>query len=419
MKRISVTLLCLLLAATSILTTSCTVRILAKELSAGYVRKADDPGEMTAEFLTSTLDFSLNLFRQTVTDDGRNDLFSPYSALLCLGLIANGTAGDTRSELESDLRVSVKTLNRGLYALHKSLASTKDCKINAANSAWYIDDESRLSVKPAFLQSIADWYEAEQYATPFDATTLKDINAWGNDKTNGLIPEFLNEIPPDAVMYLVNALLFDAKWATPYERKDIRDWSFQNTDGSESPVKMLCSEESLYLSGEGFDGFAKLYKGGKYAFVGLLPEEGLGGDGLDVYALLNTLDAEAWQTMWKSRGGTVHVKLPEFQYEGDLRLKNALIEMGIRQMFEPGADFSALGTSQDGNGFFCSAINQKTYIEVDRNGTKAAAITWGELKAGSAAPEEPRYVTLDRPFLYAIIDCETGFPLFLGVVTNL
>ena len=414
MKRIRVSLLCLLLAATAIFTTSCAMKIQATELSAGYTRTTTDPGEVTDAYLAATLDFSLKLFRETVTEDEINDLFSPYSALLCLGLVANGAAGTTREQIENTLGLSVDELNRGLYAFGQGLYSAKDCKVTTANSAWYIDNEDLITVKPSFLQNVADWYNAEQYAAPFDDTTLQDINNWGKEKTDGLIKEFLEEIPPDAVMYLVNALLFDAKWEEPYEKDDVRDWTFHNADGTESAVKMLCSEESGYLTGEGFTGFAKRYKGNRYAFVGLLPDEGS-----DVSTLLDSLNGETWRTMWQNRGGSVTVKFPEFTYEGDLKLKDPLSALGMCEMFDPGAaNFSELGTSKSYTGFYCSAINQKTYIEVNRNGTKAAAITWGEMN-GEGAPMEEHFVTLDRPFLYAIVDCETGFPLFIGAVSHL
>jgi len=414
MKRMSASLLCLLLAATAIFTTSCAMKIQATELSAGYTRTTTDPGEVTDAYLAATLDFSLKLFRETVTEDETNDLFSPYSALLCLGLVANGTAGTTREQIENTLGLSVEELNRGLYAFGQGLYSAKDCKVTTANSAWYIDNEDLITVKPSFLQNVADWYNAEQYAAPFDDTTLQDINNWGKEKTDGLIEEFLKEIPPDAVMYLVNALLFDAKWEEPYEKDDVRDWTFHNADGTESPVEMLCSEESGYLTGEGFTGFAKRYKGNRYAFVGLLPNEGS-----DVYTLLDSLNGETWRTMWQNRGGSVTVKFPEFTYEGDLKLKDPLSALGMSEMFDPGAaNFSELGSSRGYTNFYCSAINQKTYIEVNRNGTKAAAITWGEV-CGNGAPMEEHFVTLERPFLYAIVDCQTGFPLFLGAVSHL
>ncbi len=415
MKRYLVSILCLVLAFSAAVLSSCAVRIAAKELSSGYARSTDDKGEITDNYLSASLDFSLSLFRKTVTEDEKNDLFSPYSALLCLGLIANGTAGTTRQEIEDALGMTVEELNRGLYAFGEGLYSGKNCKVTAANSAWYTDDEELMTVSPAFLQKIADWYDAEQYAAPFDRTTVDDINNWGKEKTDGIIKKFLDEIEEDTVMYLINALLFDAKWAEPYERSDVRDRSFHNADGTEITVDMLCSEERSYIEGEGFTGFAKLYEGDRYAFVGLLPDEDE-----NIYALLDTLDGEAWSVMWENRGGAVHVKFPEFSYDGRLALKDPLTALGMGEMFTENADFSELGTSKYYEGFHCSSVNQVTFIEVSRNGTKAAAITWGDIKGEcSAEPLEPKYVTLDRPFLYAIVDVETGFPLFLGAVSHL
>ncbi len=415
MKRIAFSLLCLLLAGCTLLLSSCEIQIQATELSANYTRSTDDPGEMTDTYRTASLTFAFELFRETMPASDANSLLSPYSALLCLGLIANGTAGTTRQEIESTLGMTVEELNRGLYAFGESLYSGKNCEVSTANSAWYIDDPGFITVHPAFLQTIADWYDAEQYAAPFDASTVEDLNNWGKDKTDGLIKKFLDTISPDTVMYLINTLLFDAKWEEPYEKKDIRDLTFHNADGSETTVDMLCSTEGSYMEGDGFTGFAKLYEGKRYAFVGLLPEEGT-----SVTELAALLNGETWSTVWKGRGGTVYAKFPEFSYDRRIDLKAAIAAMGMPEMFEDGADFSALGVSELYTGFHCSEMEQISYIEVSRNGTKAAAISWGGIKGDSAAdPFEPKYVTLDRPFLYAIVDVETGFPLFLGTVSQL
>lgn len=390
----------------------------AEELSKNYARTATETGVVTEEFTNAFIDFSLSLFRETLTKDEGNDLVSPLSAALCLALINNGAQGETRAQLENLFGLQTDTLNRSMFAYTSSLYSGEDCKLSLANSIWM--KENALNVNPAFLQTNADWYNAQAYAAPFDGTTVEDINNWCYNKTTGKIDKILNDIPPLAVMYLINAVDFDAKWQKKYERDDIEKGTFHNYDGGTSEVTLLHSEESRYFMDDNSVGFTKSYKGLGYHFMALLPDEGV-----DIYEYINSLDHEKWTNLWASADWNnpdyvyreVHARIPEFKYETKLSLKKTLQTLGVTDMFsQENADFSGIDSTQK---LYCDNVEQKTFIELDRNGTKAAAVTWGGMKAMSAAPAEPLYITLDRPFVYAIIDEDNKLPIFFGAVTNL
>ena len=419
MKRLLILMLAvLMLAAIPAQMTSCALNVKASELSAGYTREVTEVGKVTDEFKTAMADFSLALTNTTVSleKEGKaNHLVSPLSALICLSMLANGAEGETLAQMEAVLGMPIDELNKALYAYTSSLYTGKDCKVSVADSIWYRDGDS-FSVREEFLQTCADWYEAQQYAAPFDETTRKDINKWVDHYTDGMIDSILDDpIPAEAVMYVVNALVFDAKWEDEYEKKDILTDTFTSLSGTESPVTMLRSEESRYLTVEGGFGVAKPYKGSAYCFVGLLPEEGT-----DIYAFAASLDGGDWTAMWQEQTReTVYTRIPEFTYASDMDLTASLQEMGMTHLFSSDtADLSGLGTSAMGN-LYCDGVYQKTFIQVDRNGTKAAAVTWAVNKAECAAPMEPKYVYLDRPFVYAIVDTKTGLPVFVGVVTRL
>ncbi len=419
MKKILTLLLAvLMLAAIPAQMTSCALNVKAEDLSADYTRKATEAGKVTDEFKTAMANFSLALTNTTVSleKEGKaNHLVSPLSALICLSMLANGAKGETLAQMEAVLGMPIDELNKALYAYTSSLYTGKDCKVSVADSIWYRDGDS-FSVREGFLQTCADWYQAQQYAAPFDETTRKDINKWVDHYTDGMIDSILEDpIPAEAVMYVVNALVFDAKWEEEYEKKDVLTDTFTSLSGTESPVTMLRSEESRYLTVEGGFGVAKTYKGSAYCFVGLLPEEGT-----DIYDFAASLDGADWTAMWQEQTRTtVYARIPEFTYAGDMDLTASLQEMGMTHLFSgDAADLSGLGTSAMGN-LYCDGVYQKTFIQVDRNGTKAAAVTWAVNKAESAAPMEPKYVYLDRPFVYAIVDTGTGLPLFVGVVTEL
>ena len=414
MKKIFAKWMALLLAALLMLgATSCVATASASELSAGYTRNGVE-AEISDGFSEAVADFSLELFGSIVTEDDDNDLVSPLSAIACLALVTNGADGETLRQIEAALGMDVETLNESLYAYIASLPDLEDSKMQLANSIWFRDDGS-LTVKEDFLQTNADWYGAEVYKAPFNQSTVKDVNDWVSKHTDGMIDSILDSIDPMTVMYLINTLVFDAKWQEEYEKKDLRDRTFHNADGSRATVDMMFSEESTYLEGEGFCGFSKNYMGGAYSFVGLLPDENV-----DVYDLVATLDGEKWNAMWSSRrGAPVDVGIPEFTYDTYMNLTETLAAMGMTDMFDVAeADFSRIGESSLGN-IYCSAVEQKTFIDVSRHGTKAAAVTWITMKCGSAAPEETYTVILDRPFVYAIVDNATGLPLFLGLVSHL
>ena len=208
-------------------------------------------------------------------------------------------------------------------------------------------------------------------------------------------------------------LTFDAKWETKYEKKDIREKLFTNYDKSQATTQMMYSEESIYLSDKGVQGFAKNYSGGQYSFVALLPEEDK-----DIYEYAASLTGNAWQSLWENKTtDSVQVSIPEFSYDRQRSLIGVLSKLGMTDMFdETLADFSGLAPHDS---LYCSEVNQKVFIQVDRNGTKAAAITWAGMNKSSAMIEDQKTVYLDRPFLYAIADNNTGLPLFLGIITTL
>lgn len=386
--------------------------IKAAELSRGYARTAQASGAVTDEFIAAASDFSFKLLNG-LTQKENNDAVSPVSALYCLALMANGAAGNTKAQIEGALGMSVENLNTCLFAYGNSLYSDKNCKVSLANSIWFRDDGA-MHVKESFLQANADWYAAEVYATAFDGRTVKDINNWCSKHTDRKIKKIIDNIDNDTVMYLINALLFDAKWLVKYEKSAVSDKDFFSYDGSVNSIKMLNSAEETFISGEGVRGFAKPYHGNKYSFVALLPDKGT-----DIYDYAASLNGEEYQSLWKGRKNkAVNATMPEFTFDTKYRLNDTLQSLGMTDMFSAQADFSAIG-DYGGNPLFCSSVEQKVYIQLDRNGTKAAAVTWGTMKATSDRPETPETVVLDRPYIYAIVDNVTGIPMFLGISAKL
>lgn len=358
------------------------------------------------------IDFSLRLFEAT-NENGKNVLVSPLSVLCALSMTANGADGETRKQMEEVLGMSIEELNLYLYSYLTSLPSGNKYKLSLANSIWFTDDVG-FRVNAGFLKTNADYYGADIYKAPFDRQTLKDINNWVKKNTDGMIPKIIDDIPTDAVMYLVNALAFEAEWAEIYENYQVSDGTFTKESGKVQNVELMYGTESRYLEDENATGFIKYYSGGKYAFVALLPNKGV-----SVSEYLSSLDGASLSVLLSGADSvTVNAAIPKFEVEYDTEMSNILMNMGMTDAFDPSsADFSGLGDSDYGN-VYISRVIHKTYIEVGEKGTKAGAATIVEVKNECAAPMETKSVILDRPFVYMLIDCENNVPFFIGTLMS-
>ena len=378
---------------------------------------ASEVGTVTLEdeFVTSTADFSMNLFNNTTVKE-KNSLISPVSALSALAMTANGADNKTLEQMSRVLGngMSLEHLNLYLYSFAKSLPSIDKSKLSIANSIWFRDDENRLEVKKDFLQKNADFFDAEAYKSAFDSKTLKDINNWVYRNTDGMIEKILDKINPDTIMYLINSITFDAEWKDKYTSSDVHNGKFTDYKGDKDNVSFMNSVESLYISANNATGFIKPYYGDKYSFVAILPSEGVS---LSDYT--KRLSGQKFVEMIKNaQKKSVETSLPKFSAEYSVQMADALVALGMPDAFSPDdADFSKMAVSARGN-IYIGEVLHKTYIEVNENGTRAAAVTKVEMRETSM-PFFENKVILDRPFLYAIIDNKTCLPIFMGTVVDI
>ena len=360
-------------------------------------------------------DFGVRLFK-TSMEEGKNTLISPLSVLYALAMTANGADGETLAQMEQVLGMDVDNLNSYMLAYLDLLPETKDYKMSLANSIWFKDDPN-FTVEQSFLQTNADYYGAGAYKAAFDEGTRNDINNWVKEHTDGMIPEIIDEIPDEAIMYLVNALAFDAKWADEYEEHQIREGRFTMEDGIHQDVDMMHSEEHTYLEDDMATGFIKYYKDRKYAFVAMLPNEGV-----SVSQYVDSLTGEHLRELLNNpQDLTVFASIPKFETEYDIEMSEVLQEMGMTDAFDwQVADFSRLGTyNVDGMNICINRVLHKTFISVSEQGTRAGAATAVEMVAeGAMEIVEFKEVVLDRPFVYMLIDCETNLPFFIGTMMN-
>jgi len=366
------------------------------------------------KFTSALADFSVDLLKQTA-DDQQNCLVSPLSAELALAMTANGASGHTLSQMEQVLcgSMPINDLNAVLPGFAEGLPNTDNAKFHFANSIW-CNSAQGVNIQKDFLQTNANYYGAGVFSAPMNGQTVKDINAWVNQNTDGMIPNMLSQLDSSTAMVLINALAFDAKWASPYYSNNVDKGTFTDADGTQQTASFMHSDEYTYLDDGMATGFEKSYDSDSYRFAALLPN-----DGVSMSDYLQSLTGEKlMDTLNNAQSCTVYASLPKFSFSYSTSLNDALSTMGMADAFSPDtADFSKMGT-MNGYPLYIDKVLQKTFIDVTEQGTRAGAATAVVMYSGAAMPTDPKTVTLDRPFVFAIIDSKTSLPLFLGVVNS-
>ncbi len=365
------------------------------------------------------LDFSVKLFQESVNPPYESDkiadenvLISPTSILTAMAMTASGAEKDTLTQMEEVFGIASEPLRDYMRSYLNNLPDEEKYKLHMANSIWIENDEN-FTVNEEFVEINKTFFDASVFEKEFNNKTLREINDWVEDNTDGMIEGVLNEIPKDAVMYLINALAFEAEWEEIYKSTQIREGEFTLANGISQEVEFMRSEEELYLEDEKATGFVKYYKDKKYAFVALLPNEGVSISEYVASMSGNSLK----ELLDHPQEVQVNASIPKFEVEDDILLNDTLKAMGMIDVFDADkADLSGIGTHADGN-LFVNRVIHKTHMQVDEKGTKAGATTVVEILCESAMESpEVKTVRLDRPFIYMIIDCENNQPIFIGAL---
>ena len=338
-----------------------------------------------------------------------NIMVSPMSLDMALGLLSGGTRGRTRAELDNYLGTS----DYGAFA-EQYLKDREDSPVTIANSIWVRND--RKLVK-AYKNLAKKQYGAEIEAVSFEQKdipgTVERINAWGEEKTNGMIPKILTQesVTPDTATVLVNSLYFESAWEKEWK---VSLHTFTNFAGEEKTEDMLYDMVSEYYENDVATAFSKDYQDG-LCFVGILPKK-------EGEFTLEELQIEALMDNRITKYD-VYARMPKLNYETTANgVENILKSRGVETVFDPEhADLTGLIEKKEGVNTYVSSIIQKTKLELDEKKTKAAAVTAIIAKENSAMPVErdKREVFLDRPFAFLIYDRNSDQILFIGKVVDI
>lgn len=366
--------------------------------------KADDP------VVSATNRFGCRLFG-ALSSKG-NAMISPLSISLALRMAMNGASGETLAQMESGLGLSglgLDKVNANSQSLQATLASDPQVMISIANSVW---TRKGFPFESAFLEATKNSYQAQIADIDFkDPGAAKTINSWVSDATKGKIPSIVPDpLPESAVMYLINAVYFKAKWIEPFQSSATRPGDFTLSDGSKVQTPMMNRDgvEGFTVDG-GREGVVLPYRDGDFEMAAILPAPS--ETPRDLVAAMAEKDLLAGSSRIN---GPVILELPKFRVAYEESLNKGLQALGMREAFTQNADFSKMRTQRD---VFVSDVRHKTFIDVTEEGTEAAAVTSIEMR-GTAILAQPRVIKFDRPFVYLIRHRPSGQVLFLGVLEN-
>lgn len=355
--------------------------------------------------------FGFDLMRNVLERDVRpNVVLSPFSASMALGMTLNGAAGQTFDEMRATLgfdgldQEEINAAYRGLMDLLGDL--DPDARFEIANSVWA---HMGFPFHASFTEAVQAAFDAVTHTRDFsDPATVDEINAWVEENTGGLIDEIVQQLDANLVMLLLNAIYFEAEWTTSFDPEDTRAAAFRRADGTEVQVDMmsLTNVELPLGDGPGYQAVELPYGGGAFTMLVLVPYADT-----PIVDVLADMDAAAWVALVDGLTETTvdQVSIPKLELDYDAFLNDALRAMGMDGAFRPGADFTRL--SPEGNRLCIGFVRQKTFIEVDEAGTRAAAVTGVGIVETSFLG-----VIADRPYAFAIRERLSGTVLFLGMV---
>ncbi len=367
--------------------------------------------------------FGFNLFAEILKEQsGENIFISPFSIAMALAMTYNGASGSTQKVMAQALELkglNLQQINTAYGELKKLLINPDEkVKLNIANSLW-ADKNARFN--PEFVQRNQNFYQAKVTNLNFkDPTASQTINGWVKENTQGKIDKIVDKINPDEVLFLINAIYFKGIWNKEFDASGHTLWAYptktQNlafnlTSGKQKRHPMMSqSGKYRYYENEKFQSVSIPYgEDGKISFYLFLPKE---NSSLQTfYQNLNTQNWEKWMTQFQKREG--FIRLPRFKTEYDITLNKTLSALGMGEAFTKRANFSGMG-----NNLNISEVKHKTFVEVNEEGTEAAASTSVGITATSASIERPFKMIVNRPFFYAIRDNKTGSLLFMGSIVE-
>jgi serine protease inhibitor len=374
--------------------------------------------EKTAHLIDAENQFGFEIFQKIYLAETseENIMISPLSISIALAMTYNGAREETKTAMEKTLKVyglTAQDINESYFSLVNSLKSLDEkVLLEIANAIYYRND---FVVEHEFISTNKYYYDASVAALDFGAQqqALETINGWVKEKTHNKIESIIDQITPNNVMFLLNAIYFKGVWQKEFNEKGTESLPFTTGEGERIETETMQRTDTLpYTSNELFSAVQLAYGKGNYNMFIFLPKPNK-----SLEEIINLLDQENWNTWMNSFSvvQNVDIKFPRFKYEYEITLNDVLSNMGMSVAFTGAADFT--GINRQG-GLLIDYVKHKSFIEVNEEGTEAAAVTVVAIDRTSAGgPERPQFI-VNKPFFYAITEKSTGAVLFMGTVKN-
>lgn len=370
------------------------------------------------EMVNNNNSFAFSLYNKTMGMNSR--VVSPLSVTYLMSMLANGADGETQKQILATLgwagegiqQPSLQDINDySRMLIEKTARLDKAVTVEIAN---YVAVNKEFKLNSKFQKSVERDYKAGVESLNFTSpSTLKRINDWCNDRTHGMIPSIINELDPDAVSYLMNAIYFNGTWKDKFSKEETKQEMFRGYTRDIQYVDMMHRHgEYFYADGDGYSAVSIPYGNGAFRMTVILPSEGS-----FLRDVMASMDGGKFQALQRSMEKcNVDLKIPRFTTEVDLPLNDIISALGAPLIFSSQADFSQFARGD----FYVSKMFQKAKIEVSEEGTKAAAVTAAIMMMSAVRPEKKRNVVFhaDSPFAYIISENSTGSIYFMGQYTG-
>ena len=371
---------------------------------------------MNEKLVQANTNFGFKLFSQIFAKESNKNIFvSPSSVAIALQMTYNGAAGDTQQAMAQTLQLqgmSLSEINQSQLALTQSLTKLDPkVQLDIANSLWL---KQGFPFKPEFIQTTEKYYQAKITNLDFNnPSSVNIINNWVSQKTNSKIPTIIDSIEPSAVLFLINAIYFKGSWQKEFSKSATKEQPFTLLNGTRKQHPLMSQKGKYrYYETNEFQAISLPYGSGRSSMYVFLPKTSV--KLADFYSKLSAQTWRQWMTQFSLRDG--EIVLPKFKLEYNLTLNEALKALGMEVAFQDRANFSNMSAKE----VQIDEVKHKTFVEVNEEGTEAAAVTSVGIRATAAVPiEEPPFKMLvDRPFFCAIRDNQTGTILFMGSIVD-
>lgn len=348
--------------------------------------------------------FALSFFKQVnkASKGSENIVVSPYSAGAALSMLMEGAQGQTKVELDNALN--------GCVFSNQKLESGDSVEVNSANSVWI---DSDFSVRNHYVNVLQKDYDALVETLRFsDPATVRAINNWCSEHTDGKIDEIIDRLTPGDVMVLLNALYFNAPWEDKFDPSLTGEADFYGVTGTNRVDMMYRKGRYNYAEYQGCQMIELPYLGSSYSMFIVLPPEGMKIDSFLPYVNENVYE----EAMKMLAPVEVKFRMPKVKMETEMLLNDVLMNMGVKTAFTGAADFK--GIAETGS-LAVSQVKQKCYVDITETGTEAAAVTSIQVRLTSVRPEfDVKTMTVNRPYVFFIADKEADNILFAGKIVK-